>query len=297
VSLAEIAQLFWQYGVACLALGPFAFGALILMRRVMLRGVQPKPATLVVPLWRKALSGLGLAAAALVPCIAIPAALGLYNPAHSGWVAYNAGDAPAGLSGGLACGGLFVVQSLAEELLFRAIVQALLGVLFYWQTVVVMAPALYRRDPAQPAAARWFRLVWLGSGIAAAAVVSIAFGMVHAHNPSFTHLSLVNITLAGFALGMLFWVQGDVSGAWAMHWLWNTLQALVGLPVSGNVLCGPALGFGALGAAPGVLTGGGFGPEGSVLSLLTLALASVWIVWQGCRGVGRAGGANTCAIR
>lgn len=274
-----LAQWLQQYGLACLVLAPFALGAFILLRRVVLRGVA-KPGGFTAPLWRKAATGLALAAAVLVPCIAIPAVLGLYNPAHPGWVAFDRG---AVTDSGLAYSGMFIVQSLAEELFFRGIALALLGTLFYWQAALLLAPGSLRLDRAQPAAVRWYRRAWLGSGALASAVVSVAFGAVHADNPSFTPLSLCNIGLAGFALGLVFWLQGDLSGAWAMHWLWNTLQVLFGLPVSGNILSGPALGFGAQGAVPGVMTGGSFGPEGSILCTLTLLLVSAWLLWQGWR--------------
>jgi membrane protease YdiL (CAAX protease family) len=280
---------FGNYSYFCAILAPFAFGAFVLLRHVVLRGVQPKPSTLIVPLWRKALLGLGLAAAALAPCIIVPAALALYNPAHSGWQAFMLLTQLPPPGGGLAYALTFTAQALFEELFFRAIALCLLGTLFYWQATLLLTPAAYRRDPASPRAARWYGLAWLYSGAIASAVASIAFGMVHQANEGSTVLALVNIGLAGLALGLLFWTQGDISGAWAMHWLWNTLQVLFGLPVSGMALAAPALGLGAAGAVPGLLTGGAFGPEASVLCTVTLSAASAWLLWHGWRGLPRCG--------
>jgi membrane protease YdiL (CAAX protease family) len=289
MSPADPLNMFGHYSYLCAMLALFAFGALLLLRRVVLRGVQPKPATLAVPLWRKALCGLGLAAAALAPCILVPAALGLYNPAHPGWQAFTWQSPLPPPAGGLAYALMFTTQSLFEELFFRAIALCLLATLFYWQAALLLTPEAHRRDPAGPRAAHWHGMAWLISGAAASAVVSIAFGMVHQMNEGSTPLALVNIGLAGMVLGLLFWLQGDISGAWAMHWLWNTLQAIFGLPVSGMALAAPALGLGAAGAVPGLLTGGAFGPEGSVICTLTLSAGCAWLLWRGCQGIpGRA---------
>lgn len=291
MSPADPIGMFGHYSYLCALLALFAFGAFLLLRRVVLRGVQPKPATLMAPLWRKVLLGLGLAAAALLPCILLPAALGLYSLTYPGWQPFTWQAQFPPLAGGLAYTLMFTTQSLFEELFFRAIALCLLGTLFYWQATLLLAPAAYRRGPASPKAAHWFSMAWLISGASASAVVSIAFGMVHQMNEGSTPLALINIGLAGMALGLLFWQQGDISGAWAMHWLWNTLQVLFGLPVSGMALAEPAFGIGALGAVPGRLTGGAFGPEGSVICTITLTAASAWLIWRGwCEIADRAGG-------
>jgi membrane protease YdiL (CAAX protease family) len=278
-------DMFWAYLRACVIFAVFALLAGVLLRHVILRGVIPKPALLVQPWWRKALQGLGLGAVALLPCAIIPAVLGLYNPAHVGWVGFQQVTGLTGLTGGLMLGGGIIVQTLYEELFFRAILYSLLGTLFYWQTTLLLTPAAYRADPAQPAATRWFKQVWLYSGVIAAVVVAVAFGYAHHDNSGATPLALANIALAGFALNMIFWLQGDISGAWPLHWVWNTLQVWLGLPVSGMVLAAPAFGFGASGAVPGLLTGGAFGPEGGVIATLTLGALSGWLLWRGWRSI------------
>lgn len=277
---ADPIAMFGHYSYLCALLALFAFGAFLLQRRVVLRGVQPKPPTLTAPLWRKVWLGLMLAVVALAPCIILPAVLLYYSPFSFGWQPFAWQSPLPPPAGGLAFMLLFTTQSLFEELFFRAIALCLLGILFYWQATLLLTPAAHRRDPATRKAAHWYSMAWLISGASASAVVSIAFGLVHEQNDGATSLALVNIGLAGFTLGLLFWMQGDLSGAWAMHWLWNTLQVLCGLPVSGMALAQPAFGIGAAGAVPGPLTGGSFGPEGSVICTITFSAVSAWLIWR-----------------
>jgi membrane protease YdiL (CAAX protease family) len=143
----------------------------------------------------------------------------------------------------------FAVQGPAEEVLFRGYV--LENLKDQWGSVIAVL------------------------------VSSVAFAVFHAANPAFGVLPLVNLFLFGVATA-LYKLRLDGNQLWgvfAMHTVWNWLQQVVfGLPNSG------------LASAPGntlftvtppsdlaaPLSGGGFGPEGTLAgSLVLLALIFV----------------------
>jgi membrane protease YdiL (CAAX protease family) len=108
----------------------------------------------------------------------------------------------------------------------------------------------------------------------AALLSSVLFGLLHLTNPDVSVAAVVNVVLAGLVLNALVERSGSLWGATIAHGVWNfALSCLVSLPVSGfpmyhllNVsLTGNPL-----------VTGDGFGPEGSlVLTALGLPLAAV----------------------
>jgi len=120
---------------------------------------------------------------------------------------------------------------------------------------------------------------------AAALVSSLLFSLLHAANPELNAVALVNIVLAGLILAALVERSGSLWGATAAHGVWNfAVACLASLPVSGFSL------FHLLNASvtgDPQLTGGGFGPEGS-LALTALALplaAGLW--WRIAQNRGR----------
>jgi membrane protease YdiL (CAAX protease family) len=104
-----------------------------------------------------------------------------------------------------------------------------------------------------------------GSWIALA-VTSLTFGAFHLGNPGATLWSALAITLeAGVLLGAAFLWRRNLWFAMGLHFAWNALEAALGIPVSGL----PAAGLftvKAHGAA--LLTGGDFGLEGSIITVI-----------------------------
>ena len=98
-----------------------------------------------------------------------------------------------------------------------------------------------------------------------------------------TPLALVNIGLAGAVLGWLFWSGGGLAAAWAFHALWNFSLSALGLPVSGLALQTPLLPTGFAGAGRPLLSGGAFGPEGSLVNTVALAVALAFLVRRSAR--------------
>jgi membrane protease YdiL (CAAX protease family) len=116
---------------------------------------------------------------------------------------------------------------------------------------------------------------WLGSW-AALGITSALFGLVHLTNPNGTLWSSLAITVeAGLLLGAAFLWLRNIWFVAGLHWAWNTLLALLGIPVSGLSSRGW---FSVEAAGPELLTGGGFGLEASIVTVLVgLGIAVVML--------------------
>jgi membrane protease YdiL (CAAX protease family) len=190
---------------------------------------------------RELLLGLTIGAAQITLVFAIAWA--------AGWLSVEM-PAAAGRVRGLAQGAtallLFVLVALGEELVFRG----------------------YLQVNGREAVGAPLSLL----------LISFGFGLFHVLNPNFRWLALLNITLAGLALGYGRHVTGSLWLPMAYHFSWNLFQGPVfGLPVSG-VRYGGLLSVTDL-RAP-LLTGGAFGPEGGLLATVVLLLAfPVYWLW------------------
>ena len=88
---------------------------------------------------------------------------------------------------------------------------------------------------------------------------------------------MLNLILAGVALGMGYWATGSLWLPIAYHLSWNFVQgSILGLPVSGMRYGGLVM-IADWGKAP-LLTGHTFGPEGGLLATLML-LVTVGVFW------------------
>lgn len=116
------------------------------------------------------------------------------------------------------------------------------------------------------------RLVETIGPVASTLLVSLAFAIAHfVDGREASPLSVLNIFLAGvlFALGYLR--TGSLWLPMAMHAAWNIFFALiVGLRVSGLSFGGSLVRTIPMG--PDFLTGGSFGPEGSITATVALAI-------------------------
>jgi membrane protease YdiL (CAAX protease family) len=242
------------------------------------------PRTLAQPALAKFAWGALYALAALALTI-LPGWLAGGFSLASGAQQFNYAEASAYGSSGLLWG-FFTVQSLYEELLFRGIGMALLGLLLFFLTAWLLRPAAHSEEPRSPQAVLWRRRAWLFCGLLANATIAGAFAYVHLGNPNLTGLAAVNIALASLVLGQVFWMQGSIWGAWSLHLVWNAAQASLGLPVSGIAIAPPLLtGLGVTGARAGTLTGGAFGIEGSWPCTIALALLLAYLLWRHWRGL------------
>ncbi len=229
---------------------------------------------------RAVVAALAAAASLLLAALLPPALLGAFSPGSTGYAPFSPAPGSASLSSAAATFGFFALQSLAEELLFRAFFLTLLAALFLFVARLLFGKLSGMDEPlrGRAAARRWFV-----SGLLANAGQSVAFASMHAVNPNVTPLALLNIGLAGSVLGWLYWSEGGLLGPWTFHTLWNFSLAALALPVSGMMLGRPVVPTGIRGAGLPALSGGAFGPEGSVLSTVMLAALLVLLVRRSAR--------------
>jgi hypothetical protein len=282
--------------------GPVSIGYLLVMQLQMLvvtlpiglitlwllrtRWLAHLPDTLPRP---APLRALGLATATALLALAftlLPGLLaGSYDPAVPGWTAFEYQAEPDAFAtvGGLLL--LFGVQSLFEEVLFRAIGVALLALLLLKVAEVLLLDkanwrfATGRRAVEDAPTKQWRQQAWFYCALLANLMLSVGFALMHGQNPGVSTIALVNITLAGLWLGLLF-MRGlvNLTAAWLAHYTWNLGLALLGLPVSGFALYAKPLGIGITGARPDWLSGGEFGVEASVLTTLAFALLCAYLL-------------------
>ena len=142
----------------------------------------------------------------------------------------------------------FLIQPLAEEVIMRSFLQNQLHRYFgAWPGLIVTA---------------------------------LVFGLLHVGNNAFTWIAGLEIVLGGLLMGQLYLYTQNIWAPFAMHAIWNFLQSTVlGFAVSGMdtyrllhlEISGPEW-----------LTGGDFGIEGSLLSVLFI-LAAIMYFWPSAR--------------
>ncbi len=110
--------------------------------------------------------------------------------------------------------------------------------------------------------------------LAAVLVFSGLFGGVHLSNPGATALSTASTVLSGVLLSVAYLKTRALWLPIGLHWAWNFFMGpILSLPVSG-IEFGPTLLRGRLRGAAW-LTGGAYGPEGGVLSIMVILAAIV----------------------
>jgi len=140
---------------------------------------------------------------------------------------------------------MFVIQSFTEELLFRS----------------YLLPTIEYR---------------LGTW-AALLLSSFAFMLIHVGNAGVSLIGCLNIFLAGILMGLLFIKFRNVWAPTALHISWNYVQStILGFEVSG-IKTYSWLQIDEKGTD--LLTGGDFGYEGSIISVLFLSL-SILYIWK-----------------
>lgn len=105
-------------------------------------------------------------------------------------------------------------------------------------------------------------------------ISSILFGVFHLANPNSTLISSICITTAGFLLGAAFIYSRNLWMPIALHFAWNFTQSgIYGAITSGNEKTNNLIEAKIQG--PEFITGGEFGPEGSIQAILFCALGTI----------------------
>ena len=118
------------------------------------------------------------------------------------------------------------------------------------------------------------------NSLAAAVIVSsLVFTALHVFNSGFGVLPAVNVFLFGFFMAVYMLRTGSIWGVAAIHSAWNFAEGNVfGFSVSGTSTAPSLLRFGQTGAD--LLSGGEFGPEGSVITTAVLLAAIVIVLYK-----------------
>ena len=143
---------------------------------------------------------------------------------------------------------LFLYVAVGEEILFR-------GVLF-----------------------RWIDEKW---GFAAALTISsLLFGAMHIAQPNASWWSSLAIAIeAGLLLGAAYKWSGTLWFPIGIHWAWNFFQGnIFGFAVSGSD-AGASL-LQSTVSGPEILTGGPFGAEASIITVVLGSLLSAWFIFK-----------------
>ncbi|GGH51899.1 CAAX amino protease [Paenibacillus silvae] len=105
-----------------------------------------------------------------------------------------------------------------------------------------------------------------GGSWIALAVTSLFFGLAHLPNPGATLWSSIAIVIeAGILLGAGFLWRRNLWFVIGLHFAWNAVEGLLGIPVSGIVSQGF---FDVELSGPALLTGGSFGLEASIVPVM-----------------------------
>ena len=147
-----------------------------------------------------------------------------------------------------------VVGTTVEEIFFRAF-------LFY---VMYEALRKVKKDSTKRA---FLSLI----------VTSLLFGIAHFDNESATILSTINLGLYGMMVCIPFLITGRLGMSIGFHFSWNLVQgAFYGFPISGNIAKATVM---SIEFPNNLITGGAFGPEGSMLFVLLCVIGVMLILY------------------
>ncbi len=113
--------------------------------------------------------------------------------------------------------------------------------------------------------------------VAAVAVTSAAFALLHASNPGATWMSALNTALYGGVFGLAVLWRRSLWLSIGIHYSWNCVEALLGANVSGLTIRLTELNLEPIGAA--WLTGGAYGPEAGAAGTVGVVLITI-ILWR-----------------
>jgi len=119
-----------------------------------------------------------------------------------------------------------------------------------------------------------FRLLEQHSGTVRALLIQSAiFGGLHLFNSDATTMTILSVSLLGVFWTMIFVYSRNLWVVTCNHAAWNTVIFLSGIPLSGTQEWRTSAPFESGYEGPVLLTGGGFGPEDSIINVLFMALA------------------------
>ncbi len=189
--------------------------------------------------WKDTFWGLGLGALSMLVIFIILLGTGAIRVGN-GW------KSPDFSSSNLVYLGIFIIVGFCEEFLFRG----------------YLMKTLEDRGNS-----RWFIYI----------LSSILFSVAHMGNMEINAIAVLNIFLVGILFAYMFRVTGSLWMPIGFHITWNYTQGIVfGFPVSGNPV--DSIYHTQMVVGQELLSGGGFGPEGGILTTILIGLCMM-ITW------------------
>ena len=107
---------------------------------------------------------------------------------------------------------------------------------------------------------------------------SLIFAIFHLGNSGFSPMAFANIFLLGLIFSQIFYLSDSIYIVGAAHSFWNmTMANIYGITVSGNKSVGVTYFTTSL-KGPDLISGGGFGVEGSIVTTIVLAILIVILI-------------------
>lgn len=176
-------------------------------------------------------------------------------------------------AGAVLMGSVVLMMTAAGSLVYHAFAPEELGAVLLWATLLLVASA------GEEIAFRGYGMQRLIEAVGAPAgvlIFSMLFALAHMGNPSSTTVSMVNTFLAGVLLSLAYLKTHALWLPIGLHWSWNFMMGQVfSLPISGLNFA-PRL-FKAEVSGPDWLSGGSYGPEGSIVLSVVCILAILWM--------------------
>jgi len=164
------------------------------------------------------------------------------------------------------------VRWVSEPGTFREFLRVGAQSLWFFTLPAAAEEVLFRGYLLQALAEAWgsLRALW---------GTSLAFGVLHLTNPNTSLLGIGNIVVAGLFLGVVYLKTASLWWATGAHLGWNWgLGFLADAPVSGLELVDTPFYEPKLGGLAWI-SGGPFGPEGSVTATALLGFVA-WMIWR-----------------
>ncbi|WP_271766210.1 CPBP family intramembrane glutamic endopeptidase [Aquimarina algiphila] len=147
-----------------------------------------------------------------------------------------------------------IIGSTVEEIFFRAFI-------FY---IVYEALRTVKKDAGKRA-------------VIILIVIAPLFGIAHVGNEGATVISTINLGLDAMMMCLPFLITGRLGMSIGMHFSWNLFQGVIfGFAISGNIAKVSII---SVNMPNNLLTGGVFGPEGSIIFILLDIVALIFILY------------------
>jgi membrane protease YdiL (CAAX protease family) len=186
-----------------------------------------------------------------------------------GWTATSARELLIGVGAGAAAAVVIVAAPLALRL---AEFEPTPGVEHPWSSFAFVSLVLLFGAAGEEMLFHGYAFQLLIRSLGAFATIlpaSVLFGLAHAGNQNATLLGLLNTMLWGVLLGYAFWRTGALWLPIGLHFGWNVTLPLFGVNLSGFTM--GVTGYGLHWRAGELWSGGGYGPEGGVLTTAMVA--------------------------